>query len=104
MAGTVPPIIDNVVPIMETELPEQVVAALGGVAKVTPDGKVSDRAAGTADNVNGNGFGLVMVIVKTEIPPEPIVSGVKKLLTWIENEISPCAITGLAGVKFARLK
>ncbi|PKO01787.1 MAG: hypothetical protein CVU43_11285 [Chloroflexi bacterium HGW-Chloroflexi-5] len=80
-AGTVPPIKDIVVPNVDTDPPAQVVAAFAGLAKVTPEGKVLDIPAGSVESVNGKLFGLVMVIVKTEVPPEPMVVGVKKLLT-----------------------
>ena len=102
LAGSVPPMRDKVVPTTETEPPEHVVAALAGLAKVTPVGKVSVSAAGTVEKVNGNGFGLVIEIVKTEMPPVPIESGVKKLFTCTGYEISPCALTGLTVAVIAK--
>jgi hypothetical protein len=90
-AGTVPPMIDKVVPMVVMELPAQVVAGLAGLAKVTPAGSVSVRAAGTVDNVKGKEFGLVIVIVNTELLPAPIELGVKKLLICAGNEVSDCA-------------
>ncbi|EKD88489.1 MAG: hypothetical protein ACD_34C00506G0001 [uncultured bacterium] len=96
-AGTVPPINEIVVPKIETVPPLQVVEAFAGLAKVTPEGNVLEIAEGIVDNVNGKLFGLVMVMVKTEVPPEPIVVGVKKLFTCAWKETS-CAFTiGICG-------
>lgn len=74
-AGTVPPTSERVVPFREIELLVQVVEALAGLAKYTPFGRVLVNAAGTAESVSGKEFGLVMEIVKTDVPPAAIVFG-----------------------------
>ena len=81
-AGIVLPV-DNVIELPPatavTTPPPQVVLAFGLGARTTPAGNESTSAAVIVAAV---AFALATVIVSVEIPPGPLVLGLKALVTW----------------------